>query len=374
METTMTVQKKRSRLPPVATAALLLVVVIIVISTRTSQADAAKAQVHAAAVEVTPAARGDVEDIVAAVGSVEANRDVMVSSETAGRVTAVLVEVGATVKKGQILVQVDAELKEVAVQQARAAQLAAKTNLEKAKKDFERTEKLAKTGDVADVELEGYRLAYHAADAQYQGAIAGARLAERQLADTRIAAPVAGQVASRRVEVGEMVGPGKEIANVIDISMMKVRLSIPEEEVQKVHAGQAADLRVDSRPGEVFHGKVHTVGAKSESPNGHTYPVEVLVQNTTATALRVGMFARVAVRANTARGVIVIDRNALIDNEGKPAVFVAKDGVARLRPVTLGLQGLEHTQVTGGLTEGDLVITFGHKALKDGTPVAYKGQ
>ena len=94
-----------------------------------------------------------------AVGSVEANRDVMVSSETAGRVTAVLVDVGDAVKKGQTLVQVDAELKEVAVQQARAALLAAKTNMEKAKKDFERTEKLYASGDVADVELEGYQLA-----------------------------------------------------------------------------------------------------------------------------------------------------------------------------------------------------------------------
>jgi membrane fusion protein, multidrug efflux system len=224
------------------------------------------------------------------------------------------------------------------------------------------------------VELEGYRLAYHAAEAQYQGAVAGARLAERQLADTRIAAPVAGQVASRRVEVGEMVGPGREVANIIDISVMKVRLSVPEEEVQKLRVGQTADLRVDSRPGEVFHGKVHTVGAKSESPNGHTYPVEVLVQNTPGVALRVGMFARVAVRANVAKGVIVVDPSALVEHDGKPAVFVAKDGMAHLRPVVLGLKGLDRTQVLNGLTEGELVITFGHKALNDGAPVAYKGQ
>jgi RND family efflux transporter MFP subunit len=375
MEKTMTSPKKPTRTLMIAAAALLATVVIIAVSTRTSQADAAKAQqVRSAAVEVTPAARGDVEDVVAAVGSVDANRDVMVSSETAGRVTAVLVEVGDAVKKGQTLVQVDAELKEVGVQQARAGLLAAKTNMEKAKKDFERTEKLYATGDVADVELEGYRLAYHAAEAQYQSAVAGARLAERQLSDTRIASPIAGQVASRPVEVGEMVGPGKEVANIIDISTMKVRLSIPEGEVQKLRAGLAAELRVDSHPGAVHPGKVHSVGAKSESPNGHTYPVEVLVQNRPGALLRAGMFARVAVRTNSVKNVIVLDRNSLVEMDGRTAVFVAKDGVAHLRPVTLGLNGITHAQVVSGLTEGELVVTFGHKALKDGAPVAYKGK
>jgi membrane fusion protein (multidrug efflux system) len=358
----------------IVAAALIAVLAIVIVTSRSSQADAQKVQARAAAVEVTPAARGDIDEIITAVGSVEAIRDVMVSSETAGRITAVLVDVGDAVKKGQTLVQVDAELKEVAVQQARASLLAAKTNMEKAKKDFERTEKLYASGDVADIELEGYKLGYHAAEAQYQSAIAGARLAERQLADTRIAAPVAGQVASRRVEVGEMVAPGREVANIIVIATMKVRLSIPEDEVQKLRTGQEAELRVDPQPGTVFRGKIHSVGAKSESPNGHTYPVEVLVQNGQGALLRAGMFARVAIRAGAAKNVIVVDRNALVDQDGHPAVFVAKDGVARLRPVTLGLNGTSHTQVLNGLTEGELVVTFGHQTLKDGAPVAYKGQ
>jgi membrane fusion protein (multidrug efflux system) len=102
--------------------------------------------------------------------------------------------------------------------------------------------------------------------------------------------------------------------------------------------------------------------------------VEVLVQNGQGALLRAGMFARVAIRAGAAKNVIVVDRNALVDQDGHPAVFVAKDGVARLRPVTLGLNGTSHTQVLNGLTEGELVVTFGHQTLKDGAPVAYKGQ
>lgn len=358
----------------IAAAGLVAVVAVIVIASRHGQADAPKAQARAAAVEVTPASRADIEDIVSAVGTVEAMRDVMVSSETAGRITGVHCEVGDAVKKGQTLVSVDAELKEVAVQQAKAGLLAAKTSMEKAKKDFERTERLYASGDVADVEREGYRLAYHAAEAQYQSAVAGTRLAERQLSDTRISAPVAGQIASRRVEVGEMVGPGREVVNIIDIATVKVRLSIPEEEIHKLRVGQEAELRVDTRPETVFQGKVRTVGAKAEAPNGHTYPVEVFVQNRAGALLRAGMFARVAIRTDAARNVVVVPLAALVDDGGRPAVFIAENGVARLRPLTLGLIGVSHAQVVSGLGEKDRVVTFGHKTLKDGVPVTVREQ
>jgi RND family efflux transporter MFP subunit len=144
-------------------------------------------------VEVTPVDIADVTDIVSGVGNVAAMRDVKVASETAGRVLRVHVKVGDAVKQGQTLVEVDAELKEAAAEQARAQMLAAKTNLEKSKKDFERTQMLYNTGDVADIELEGYRLTYQSAEA-HKGATAVLRAADRQVSDSRIKAPVPGRV------------------------------------------------------------------------------------------------------------------------------------------------------------------------------------
>ena len=368
------IMKSRSRTVMIAVAGIVLVAAVLLIMSRPSQADAAKVEFRATPVEVTPASVSTIEEIISAVGSVEAMRDVVVSSETAGRGIAVKVNVGDPVTKGQTLVQVDAELKEVAVQQARAQLLAAKTSMEKAKKDYERTETLYASGDVADIELEGYRLASHSAEAQYQSALAGLRYAERQLADTRIVSPINGLVASRKVEVGEMVAPGREVANIVDVATVKVKLSIPEEDVVKLRPGQKATLRLDSHPGSAFEGKVYTISAKSENPNGHAYPVEIAVQNKNGTPLKVGMYARVGIQANSAKGAVSVSKEALVEEDGTMSVFVAQNGVARLRPVKLGLQGGSLVQVLEGVNDGELVVTFGHRALKDGMPVAIKGQ
>jgi RND family efflux transporter MFP subunit len=357
-----------------AAGVALAAIALIIATSRQSQADGAPQQSRPTAVEVTPVTVGDVADIVSGVGNVAAMRDVKVASETSGRVLRVFVNVGDAVKQGQPLVEVDAELKEAAAEQARAQMLAAKTNLEKSKKDFERTQKLFDSGDVADVELEGCRLGYQSAEAQYKGATAALRAADRQVSDSRIKSPIAGLVASRHVEVGEMVGPGMEIANVVDISSLKVKLSVAEEDVVKLQAGQPAALRIDSRPGEQFIGKILTVGAKSESPNGHTYPVEVVVQNKGKDLVKVGMFARVEIQARMARSVMTIAKESLVEDGATTSVFVAKDGFARLRPIFLGIRGNSLLQVINGLAPGDLVISFGQKSLKDGAPVQFKQQ
>lgn len=345
---------------------------ILLARSRSTEADVTGPQRQPTAVEVTPAAMADVADVIPGVGNIIAMRDVSVASETAGRVLKVHMEVGDAVKAGATLVDVDAELKEAAAEQARAQMLAAQTNLEKAKKDFERTQTLFDSGDVADIELEGYRLAYHAAEAQYKGASAALRAAERQVSDSRIKAPIAGIIAARRTEVGEMVAPGMEIANIVDISSIKVKLSVAEDDVVKLRVGQPAVLRIDSRHGEQFAGKIATVGAKSESPNGHTYPVEVVVQNKGKDPLKVGMFARVEIQAGVAKGVLAISKESLVEDGAHPAVFVARDGIAQLRPVTLGIRGTRLIQVVQGLERGELVITFGQKDLKDGAPVQFK--
>jgi len=359
----------------IAAAALLLVLVSVLFlafTSRQTQADATKASIRPVAVEVTPLATANLTETVSAVGTVAAMRDVVVSSETAGRITAVLVKVGDNVRQGQTLVQVDAELKVIAVEQAKAQLQAAETNFKKAQKDFERSEKLFKTGDVADVELEGYRLAYHSAEAQFKSAAVGLKLAQRQLDDTRVKAPISGVIASRKVEVGEMVAPGREVANIVDISSIKVRLSIPEEEVGKIKVKQPAALRVDSRPGEVIQGSVYTIGSKAETPNGHSYPVEVVVQNKDVAPLKVGMFARVDIQAGSANDALAIAKESIVNEESNPAVFVVENNVARLRPVKLGIRAGDRYQVLEGLRAGDLVVSFGQKSLKDGSAVHYK--
>jgi RND family efflux transporter MFP subunit len=325
----------------------------------------------AVAVEVTKLSPVTLTETVSAVGTVEAMRDVTVESETAGRVTGIRFNVGDFVEEGDTLVLVDDELKAVALDQAEAQALAAETQAKKAARDLERAEVLHKSQDVSDAELEAYRLAGRSAEAGHQAAIAALRAARRQLADTRIRAPIAGYVAAKLVEVGEMVRSGKQVANIVDLRRVKVKLSIPEEEIVKLRAGQHATMELDASPGVKFAGTVGSVGAKSESSTGHTYPVEVLVDNDGTHGVRAGMFARVGITANVVRGAIAVPRDWVLNEDSRPIVFVARADTARAVPVTLGARSGDSVRVLNGLEAGDLVISFGQKTISDGTPVRF---
>jgi membrane fusion protein (multidrug efflux system) len=351
---------------------VILVVVIVVATAQKRQKDDVQTVAAAVAVEVTPVQPTSLNESITAVGTIAAMHDVVVSSETAGRVTQVAIKVGDQVRQGQPMVFVDDELKVVATEQAKAQLLASETNFRKSKKDFERAETLFKSGDIADVELEGNRLAMQSAEAQFKGATASARAAERQLSDTRIKSPIDGIIASKKVEIGEMVSPGKEIANVVDISSVKIRLSISEDQIGFIHLKQPVALRVDSHPGETFEGSVYTVGSKTESPTGHTYPVEVVVQNRKANALKVGMFGRVDIMTSAASNALTISKESLVGDESDPKVFIVEQNVAHLRSIALGLRTSDRVQVVKGLKQGELVVSFGQRDLKEGTAVQFK--
>ncbi|MGA9119460.1 MAG: efflux RND transporter periplasmic adaptor subunit [Bacteroidota bacterium] len=349
-----------------------VVLVAVAFTRHTDQATGVQRGPVAVPVEVTKVSAEPMVAAVSAVGTVSAMRDVNVSSETAGRVTKVLFQLGDNVRAGEPLVLVDDELKVVAVDQAKAQFQAAETNYKKAGRDFQRAETLFQSHDIADVELEGNRLAMHSAEAQFKGAQAALRAATRQLEDTRVKSPIAGIVASKRIEVGEMVAPGREIANIVDIAMVKVKVSIAEEDIAKVAAGQKAKLQIDSQPGKTFEGSVLAVGSKTESSTGHTYPVEVVVKNTKTHDLKVGMFARVEIATRTVKKAVTIPRESLVGDESNPKVFVVENAVAHLRPIKLGIRSADKYQVAEGLNEGEIIVSFGQRDLKDSTAVVVK--
>jgi RND family efflux transporter MFP subunit len=363
-------RKSKARIGMGVAAAMLGIMTVVGISSRGANSTVAEKTIPVA-VEVSPVRTMDLMETVSAVGTVTAMNDVTVSSETAGRITRVLVKVGDFVKQGQPLVIVDDELKAIAVEQARAHLIAADASHRKAASDFERAEALFANGDISSTELEAYRLGLRSAEAGFKSAEVGLRHAQRQLDDTRIKSPVSGYVASRMVDLGEMVTSGKEIANIVNMSQVRVKLSIPEEDILKLEVGQPATVRIDSRPDIVLNATVYSVGRKSESNVGHTYPVEVVVKGPEADILKVGMFARVEVVTTTVIGAVAITKEALAEEAGQYTVYVVEGNTALLRPVKVGVRSGQVVQVVEGLNGGEMVISFGQKKLKDGSSVQY---
>lgn len=345
---------KRIKVTAIALVALAAIVAILIYN-KNSRAEAiAKSDVlREVPVTVAAVTRHVMQENLSLVGTTYANNDVMVVSETQGRITAVGVKIGDYVPAGGTLVQVDDELK-------RATFESSEVNFEKAKKDFDRYDALYKKNSITAAQYDGARLAFKNAEAQYI-------IARRQLNDTRVTSPIAGWVSARPVDVGTMLQPGTAVANVLDISTLKVKLSIAERDAFRIKVGDAVEIATDVYPGAKFAGRIFSIAAKGD--DAHAYPVEIALPNTKEHPLRAGMFARVAFVSMPKEASLSIPREALIGSIKKPEVFVVDNDSARLRTIVVGDIVGNELGVRQGLNEGEKIVVNGQNNLKEGSRV-----
>jgi RND family efflux transporter MFP subunit len=301
-------------------------------------------------------------------GTLVGENEAMVISETQGKIVAVKAQVGDWLAKGQTIVQVENDLKLVALEQAKAQLMAAQTNYDKAQKDLKRYDDLFAQQIATQNDIENARLAARAAEAQLKGAEAALKLAQRYYDDTAIKAPLAGRLADRYVNEAAMVIPGDKIGVVVDGRNMKLRSSVAENEVSLVKVGQPVEIIADALAGVKFSGKVFSVAQKANSER--TYPVEILVQNDKGESLKSGMFGRATIQVANADHAIVVPSEAVLSDAARNNyVFVEENGAAKRVEVALGLQQDGKVQVVGGLTAGARLVVSGQQRLADGTKV-----
>lgn len=342
----------------------LLVAVLLVLMFRNRAAMNAPTSTSAVlttrSVAIATASRQPLDESFAVVGTVNAFNDVTILSETSGRVVKVMAEVGDHKPAGAVLVEVDSELKVAAFKAAEVA-------YEKAKKDLARYEALYKEGSVPDAQIEQARWSFQTAEAQYI-------TAKRQLSDTRITTPIAGVVTARFVNLGTMVmgaPQATQIANVVDLSRLKVKVNVAEKDVFKLHTGDVVDVTTDVFPGVAFPGSVFTLSSKGDE--AHTYGVEVLVKDP-GQKLKAGMFARATFRPKAAGAVIQVPRRAIVGSIQDAKVFVVKNGTALARPVVVSREAGLMVALSQGVAEGDTVVVDGQNNLDDNVRVVIRQQ
>ena len=304
-------------------------------------------------VTVTTVSREQLDDFVSSVGTLIPNKEVVVGSEISGKLTGVYFEIGDRVGAGKTLAKVDDELRKYTLDNATA-------NLEKAKKDIERYEELFKESSVTEAQLEAVRLVYKTADAQYSSAY-------KQLSDTWINCPLSGVVTEKKIERGSIVSPGTPIATVVDISYIKAKVNVPESDAFKLKIGDFAEITTDIYPDEKFSGKIININAKGDE--AHTFPIEVLMKNSTKFPLRAGMFVKVFFNNISRAESLIIPRASLVGSAKNPQVYVVENGIAKLRDITLGITLGDKLEVINGLSEGDVIVLDGQTNLKDNDKV-----
>ncbi len=305
-------------------------------------------------------------------GTLVGEDEATVISETNGKIVAVRAQVGDWLNKGQTIVQVENDLKQVALEQAKAQLLSAKTNDDKARKDLERYEELFKQQITTQSVLENARLGVQAAEAQLKGAEAAVRLAQRQYDDTFIKAPLAGRLADRYVNAAAMVMPGDRIGVVVNSRNMKLKTSVAENEVALLRNHQTAEIIADALPGSKFTGEVFSVAQKANSER--TYSVEILVPNDPAESLKSGMFGRASVQVASVQGALVAPSSAILTADNRPYVFVEENGLAKRVEVKLGLQQDDKVQIVEGLTAGSHLVVSGQQRLSAGAKISVQQQ
>ncbi|THF61467.1 efflux RND transporter periplasmic adaptor subunit [Pseudothauera nasutitermitis] len=306
------------------------------------------------AVEIASARSVTMSEEATAVGTLRSNESVVLSPEVSGRISAIRFQEGGAVKRGAVLVELDAAVERAELQQARASLDLAESNYRRTEDLFERRFVSQSARDEAASRLEVAR--------------AAVELAHARLRRMTLSAPFDGVVGIRQVSVGGFVKDGDALVNLEDISVLKVDFRLPETLLPRLRPGQALEVSSDSLPGERFSARVDAIDPLVDA-QGRAVLIRASLANPEG-RLRPGMFARVRLILAERPRVVVVPEEALVPLPGDVQfVYRVEDGVARRVDVRTGMRREALVEVVDGLAEGDPVVTAGHLRLRDGARV-----
>lgn len=292
------------------------------------------------------------EEKINAVGSVIANEEVDLKCETSGKITGIYFQEGSLVSKGQLLLQLNddelrAELKRAEIQ---------KDLLEKKK---ERDEQLLRRQGISQEEFESLTAQLDAQNATIEAI-------KSQIAKTRLLAPFSGQIGLRYVSEGSYVTPAVRIANLIDLSSVKVDFSVPEKYMGVIKKGMKIIFTVAGGTKE-YSGTIYAIEPKVEAAT-RTIQIRAVCDNRDREILP-GAFASVKIVLSKTNDALLIPTQAIIPEMDTKKVFLIKNGKATPVTVKTGIRTESKIQILEGISLGDTVITTGLLQIKPGAPV-----
>ena len=303
-------------------------------------------------VEVVVVKPVTVQEDVAAVGSLRSNESVVLRPEVTGRIATIGFRDGQVVKKGQLLIGLDATLNEAEVAQYRAEYDLALSNLK-------RSEDLAQQKFISSSARE-------TAASNAQVAEARLKLAQARLSKMRIVAPFDGVVGIRGVSLGDYVKDGTDLVNVEDIRNLKVDFRLPERSLSQIQVGQVVEVVADALPGLPWQGQIEAINPRIDA-NGRSLELRARLDNASG-KLRPGLFVRVRVIVGERNGLLVPEE-AIVPQGEEFYVYKVVDGAARRVAVKIGVRRAAQVEIVQGVAAGDQVVTAGMRLSRDGQPV-----
>ena len=292
------------------------------------------------------------EDKITAVGSIASNEEVALACETAGKITKIFFEEGTNVIKGQLLLtlndaELQAQLKQAIIQ---------KEFLEKKQA---RNQKLKERDGISDEEFE-------LLNADLNRQIAQIDAIKSRIDQTKLVAPFSGRIGLRYVSEGSYVNPSAKVADLIDISTVKINFAVPEKYMGTINKGTKVTFTVAGRE-KVYEGTVYAVEPKIDAS---TRTIQVrAISNNRDNEILPGAFANIAIVLKKIDKANLIPTEALIPELNQMKVYLLKGGKAETVNVTTGTRTENKIQITEGLHVGDTVITSGILQIRPGASV-----
>jgi HlyD family secretion protein len=309
----------------------------------------------------------DISQSVSYAGSIESATHIKISSEIAGRVTAVTFEELDNVSQGQVLLKLDDGAIKARLNQAKEALNQAEINLVNAKITLNRVEKLFEKGFASREQLDGAQQAFDVSSALVKQSQSNYEVIRARLDYTSIRAPVSGTVVSKNVAVGEIVaGPlgggglamPSPIAEIADLNNLLVDVDVDELDIGKIKVGQKASISVDAYPDSMFNGVVDEIASATTGRRevGITYRVKVHIESHEK-MLKLGMTANVDFVISSRKQVLTVPRIAILVQGSKKFVFTVSDQKLQRREIMTDLESEDFMEVTSGLASGEKVVT-----------------
>jgi RND family efflux transporter MFP subunit len=338
-------------------------------------------------VEVAQIQRGPIALQRTFSGELEALAEFVVAPKVSGRVERVIVNIADSVKRGQIVAELDNDEYVQAVTQAQADLLVAKANLSEAKsaleianREFKRTESLLKRGIASDSEFDAAsqdQLAKQAqlkvAAAQVTKAKSSLETANIRLGYTKVTAGWTGSdeyrvVAERYVDEGQTVAANAPLLLIVGLHPIVGVVYVTERDYARLTPGQLVSLKTDAYPGEQFTGQIERIAPVFRKSTRQAR-IEMTIDNPQH-RLKPGMFIRTTIILTQVSDATIIPEQALTIRDDRSGVFIAsEDGQSVVwREVKIGIREGDRVQVEGQGLSGR-VVTLGQQLVKDGSAI-----
>lgn len=320
--------------------------------------------------------RQEIKSSVTATGTIEPVTLVEVGTQVSGIISHIYVDYNSTVKKGQVIAELDRENLNSQLETAQAQLESAKSDLSYQEQNFERQKTLHDKGHISDNDFELARLSYQQAKATFNQRIQSVKTARTNLGYATITSPIDGIILTRAVEEGQTVASSFSTPTLFtiakDLTDMRVIADIDEADIGGVREGQRVYFTVDAFPDDVFEGRVTQVRQEATTESSVvTYEVVISAPNPEL-KLKPGLTANVTIITKEVQNVLAVpvaalsftpnenllkDGETIADCQGKSKVWVREGNVFKAIPVETGENNGILAEIKNGLKGGENVIT-----------------